>query len=170
MKYFIFTLFCLFLAANCRAQHMTNAKIETVLYKLTDSINGRPGNWQFILQNVPMFCITDEAHNRMRIISPITKVADLTDDLLRDSLIANFHTALDVKYAISQEVLWSVFIHPLKELSDDQLMDAISQVRLAALTFGSTFTSTELLFGGGNSGKPVIKKADTTQTNKTYKF
>ena len=148
---------------------MTNTRMEEIISQKADSISGKLGNWQFIYQKVHMFCITDETHNRMRIISPIASVQDLNDQLLKDSLIANFHTALDVKYAISQDILWSVFIHPLQELSHQQVEDAISQVRLAALTFGSTFTSTELLFGAG-AAEQTVKKPDTTQTQKTYKF
>ncbi|UZO80056.1 hypothetical protein NBT05_14010 [Aquimarina sp. ERC-38] len=163
-----FTILLLFIS-SAFGQNMTNSKMEEIITSKADSINGQSGNWQFIYEQVPMFCITNEAHNRMRIISPIASVKDLSDNLLRDSLIANFHTALDVKYAISQDVLWSVFIHPLQELSTAQVEDAISQVRLAALTFGSTFTSTELLFGGGNATRPV-KNTDTTKIGKTHRF
>ena len=82
----------------------------------------------------------------MRIISPIIESSKLDEDLKTDVLIANFHTALDVKYAISDNVLWSVFIHPLKELTDNQVIDAIKQVYRANLTFGSTNSSTDLIF------------------------
>jgi hypothetical protein len=42
---------------------------------------------------------------------------------------------LDAKYAISDEILWAVFIHPLKELSDKQISSAIKQVYSSAITF-----------------------------------
>lgn len=84
----------------------------------------------------------------MRIMSPITKVSTLSGEEMLNSILANFHTVLDVKYAISEEVLWSVFIHPLKELSEAQMEDAISQVFFAAETFGSTYSSTSLVFPG----------------------
>jgi len=59
---------------------------------------------------------------------------------------ANFHTALDSKYAISNNILWSAFIHPLKELTERQLIDAVSQVYSAARTFGSSYSSGALSF------------------------
>ena len=62
-------------------------------------------------------------------------------------LEAQFDRALDVKYAISNEVLWSAFIHPLKELTEEQVKDAMSQVYYAAYNFGGSYRSTELQFG-----------------------
>ena len=62
----------------------------------------------------------------MRIISLINESNNLTEDEKTLMLLANFHTVLDVKYAISDDVLWSVFIHPLKELTAAQVKDAIS--------------------------------------------
>ena len=82
----------------------------------------------------------------MRIISPIAPQKELSKELILNSLVANFHTALDVKYAISDNVLWSVFTHPLKELSTHQVKDAISQVYFANATFGSLYSSTSLSF------------------------
>jgi len=73
--------------------------------------------------------------------------------LLLDALTANFHSALDVKYAISKDVLWSVFIHPLKELSVVEAESAVDQVVNAATNFGTTFSSTEMIFGGQSSQK-----------------
>jgi len=92
--------------------------------------------------------MTDENANRMRIISPVIEVAKLGDEELKNALLANFHTALDVKYAISDDILWSVFIHPLKELSEQQVEDAIDQVYSANATFGTTYSSTNLVFPG----------------------
>lgn len=149
------------------AQDMTNYKIESVLTKVTDSVRGYPGYWEIIHKDRQLLCITDEAHNRMRIISPIVEVEALGKDLLLDVLTANFHAALDVKYAISQGFLWSVYIHPLKELEDSELESAVNQVVNAADNFGTSFSSTEMIFGGEapnkesslpEVGKPVMQK------------
>jgi hypothetical protein len=84
----------------------------------------------------------------MRIISPITELTNLPQEELLNALTANFHTALDVKYAISDGALWSVYIHPLKELTEPQLESAILQVYNAAETFGTLYSSTNLSFPG----------------------
>ncbi|WP_298237230.1 hypothetical protein [uncultured Algibacter sp.] len=130
------------------SQEMDNEKLETIYTTVSDSIHGNLGAWQFYIQDIPMMSITDANHNRMRIISPIADSNGVSDKLLKAALVANFHTALDVKYAVSDGVLWVVFIHPLKELSEDQVKDAVSQVYYANINFGSTFASTSLSFPG----------------------
>ncbi|MCH8319327.1 MAG: hypothetical protein IIA88_12705 [Bacteroidetes bacterium] len=47
-------------------------------------------------------------------------------------------------------MLWSIFVHPLKELTQSQLIDAISQVFYAAHNFGGSYRSTNLQFGSGD--------------------
>lgn len=125
---------------------MNNDKLQEIYSSVSDSIQGNSGAWQFFIGEVQLVCITDEKHNRMRIISPIADSNGLSDDLIKAAMVANFHTALDVKYAVSDGVLWSVFIHPLKELSDNQVKDAVSQVYYANVSFGTSFASTSLTF------------------------
>ena len=77
-------------------------------------------------------------------------------------MVANFHSVLDVKYALSDEIIWSVFTHPLKELSEHQVEDAIKQVYAAALTFGGSYSSTDMVFPGNTKKvekpKPQVLK------------
>lgn len=138
---------------------MSNEKLQTIYTTVSDSIQGDLGGWQFFVKEIPMMSITDENHNRMRIISPIADSNNLNEELIKAALVANFHTALDVKYAVSDGVLWSVFIHPLKELSEEQVKNAVSQVYYAHINFGTTFTSTSLSFPG-SVNKDDIKKEE----------
>ena len=140
------------------SQSMTNEKMGKILESVADSIQGNNGQWQFKIKETYFMCITDANHNRMRIISPITEAIKLTEDLKSAALVANFHTALDVKYAIADDVLWSVFIHPLKELSEAQVIDAVKQVYGANITFGTTFSSTDLVFPGNQGEKKKENK------------
>ena len=120
------------------SQEMTTKKLGNILISVSDSIQGENGRWQFKVKNIIFICITDTKHNRMRIISPITEADRLDEKLKSAALVANFHSALDVKYAIAEDVLWSVFIHPLKELSEKQVKDAVQQVYSANVTFGTS--------------------------------
>ncbi len=135
------------------SQNMTNDKLEEIYTSASDSIKGNSGAWQFFVKGIPLMCLTDTNHNRMRIISPVADANKLNEELMQAALVANFHTALDVKYAVSDGVLWSVFIHPLKELSEHQVEDAVSQVYHANINFGTTFTSTSLTFPGSINSK-----------------
>lgn len=125
---------------------MNNEQLATILAKLSDDFSGQKGQWQFTIKQLGMYCLTDEFHNRMRIIAPVTKMAQVTDLQMRRCMEANFHSALDVKYAISNDVLWVAFIHPLKELTDNQVVDAVQQVYAAVATFGTSYSSSNLYF------------------------
>ncbi len=140
------------------AQDMDNDQLGDILVELSDSIAGQSGAWQLMIEETFMLCFTDEANNRMRIISPIAEMNDITDDQVGAAMEANFHSALDVRYAISDGIMWSAFIHPLRELSPAQAVDAVIQVYSAAVTFGDTYASTNLSF----------PKATSTEENKRY--
>ena len=163
-KGFISVLF-LFLSIAGFSQEMTNEKLEAIFSKKVDTISGYSGYWEMIHKKRQLLCITDVNHNRMRIISPIAKTNLLDKDLLLDALTANFHSALDVKYAISKDVLWSVFIHPLKELSVTEAESAIDQVANAAINFGTTFSSTEMIFGGESTNTTIETPEEPIDSN-----
>lgn len=147
MKY-CFILVFLIIGERCAfaQSSMDNDQLGQLIYAVSDTVEGNVGNWQFLIDSMPMFCLTDEFHNRMRIVTPVKKAEDLTEEELTKCMEANFHTALDVKYAISNDILWVAFIHPLKELTEEQALDAISQVYNASATFGTSYSSTDLVF------------------------
>ena len=165
MKKIAFILFMLPLLSF--SQDMNNEKLQEIYNSVSDSIQGKKGAWQFFVKDVQLISFTDSTHNRMRIISPVADSNTLDDKLIKAALIANFHTALDVKYAVSEGVLWAVFIHPLKELSEHQVRDALSQVYHANINFGTTFASTSLSFPWiGEDSKAVEKKKDKAKLKK----
>ncbi len=148
MKIFYTIVIVLTLTVNfsAQSQNMTNSDLEKIIYVVADSLRGNTGNWQFMIKDRILMCITDENNNRMRIMSPIIEQKKLAYVDMLKLMEANFHTALDVKYAISDDILWSVFIHPLKELGKDEVLSAINQVYSAAATYGTTYNSTGLSF------------------------
>lgn len=136
---------------------MTNSDLEKIIYVVADSLRGETGNWQFMIKNRILICVTDENNNRMRIMSPIIEQKKLAYKDMLKLMEANFHTALDVKYAISEDILWSVFIHPLKELNKDEVLSAINQVYEATVTYGTTYSSTGLTFPDRREEEKKIK-------------
>lgn len=94
--------------------------------------------------------LTDENHNRMRIITPVVEVVELEESIWLLALTANFDRALDARYAVNGDYLWSAYIHPLSSCSEGQFVDGLNQVVTLADTFGTTFTSSDLVFGGGD--------------------
>ena len=65
------------------------------------------GYWQFEIANISVFVITDEAHNRMRIISPVAELASLSKEVLQILLEANYDRALDARYCINGCLLYT---------------------------------------------------------------
>jgi len=160
-------LFAILISGATLAQGMNNERLETLLTKQVDSIEGSAGRWQLSFNELPMIVLTDETNDRMRIMAPIIEVSRLDKDLLLDCLTANYHSALDVKYAIANDLLWSVYIHPLSPLTEKELSSAVEQVFLAAATFGTTFSSTPLLFGGNQDKGEEKKEKTVTRLKKT---
>jgi len=131
---------------SVQSQNMTNNDLAKIIYVVSDSIRGEEGNWQFMIKGRMLACITDTTNNRLRIMSPIIEQKKLAHIDLLKLMEANFHTALDARYAITDNLLWSVYVHPLKELQKDEILSAINQVYTAALTYGTTYNSSELTF------------------------
>ena len=111
----------------------------------------RPGVWQFSIGKSPVIIITDQKANRMRIMVPVRKAQGLTLEELQRIAQANFDTALDSRYALANNVLWAVFIHPLSELHQRQFIKGIGQTVNLARTYGKTYNSGLLTYGGGDS-------------------
>lgn len=130
---------------------MSNARLDSLIRKLDEQVKGRPGFWQFIIEQREVYVITDEKADRMRIISPVAELDTLKAAQMKRLLQANFDSALDARYAIAKELLWSAYLHPLTSLQDKQFLGAIGQVVNLATTFGSSYSSGALIFRGGDS-------------------
>ena len=161
MKALVCTLiFVISITFQIRSQEMNSSLLVAIISKTVDTTIIKGSSVQFMYKETTLICIYDEKANRMRIISPIINRSSIEDEQLLNLLVANFHSALDVKYALSDEIIWSVFTHPLKELSNHQVLDAIDQVYSANVTFGTTYSSTNLVFPGNTKKKepqPKIK-------------
>ena len=157
-KLILLIVFVAFLGFSSQSQNMTSSDLEKIIYVVSDSIRGDNGNWQFMLKGRILVCITDEKNNRMRIMSPIVEQKTLDYSDMLKLMEANFHTALDVRYAISDDILWSIYIHPLKELHKDEVLSAIHQVYAATVTYGTTYNSTGLEFPDKNEELKEKKK------------
>lgn len=128
---------------------MNNVRLDTLIRELSGEVEGQMGYWKFVVGKRDLLVLTDESHNRMRIMTPIIAQEQLDKDELTRLLEANYDRALDAKYALSDGALWSVFTHPLKELTDEQFIGCVGQVATLADNFGSSYASGNLFFGGG---------------------
>ncbi len=130
---------------------MTVPRMATILRAIDEAAVVEPGGITLTVASVPVTVIVDPRANRMRILVPISSSDGLSEAELMRLLQANFDTALDARYAVANNRLFSTFIHPLRELTDDQLISGIAQTVTLAQSYGDTYTSGAIMFGGGDT-------------------
>lgn len=141
----------LFLQADDTKQGMNNKHLSELIHRIDKSAQGKPGYWVFVVEGREVSVITDEKADRMRIIVPVAPTEKIEKDLLYRLMQANFDSALDARYSIANDILWSAFIHPLSELGDKEFLSGLGQTVNLALSYGESFSSGALVFGGGDS-------------------
>ena len=134
-------------------QDMTGKKLFTTMAKEGEVLEQQENNWQILFHKATLMTVIDEKNNRMRIICPIIEEKKMKKDEIKKCLSANFHSVLDAKYALYNGLLWAVYIHPLKELTSEQVVSAMYEVRNAVATYGSSYQGSGLVFGGGQEEK-----------------
>ena len=100
---------------------MTGSMLEEIIREAATDFRIENTVMEFKYRDVAMACIFDRAQNRMRIIAPITAVSELSPKEIGIILEANFHSALDGRYATSNGVLYAAYIHPLSMLQRKEL-------------------------------------------------
>ncbi len=130
---------------------MTYQGMDEVIKRLDQGAeNPRPGFWRFTIEKASVISVADQENDRVRILVGIKSAKELTSDELRKISQSNFDSALDARYAISQDILWSIYVHPLKALSARQLISAIGQTVNLAKSYSSAQSSGGILFEGGD--------------------
>ena len=137
--------------------YMNNERMHDLLQRIDPDLEGELGYWAITFENFKAYVITDENMNRMRVIVPIVNVEDIDEEEYLRMLQANFDSAVDTRYCIADGIVWSAFIHPLSILSDEEFISGLAQAFTSAATFGSTYSSGILIFGGGDSGEEQRK-------------
>ncbi len=146
-------------AQNMPTTHgMTLEKMDSIFQIEAQEVDKEEGSWQLFYQDRLLFVLTAPGQNRMRIFTPISAEEELELGEEKILLEANFHTALDAKYSLYNGFIISVFTHPLKELTAEQLIDALRQVALLADNYGTTYSSTGLFFGFGDTEEAPAQK------------
>ena len=134
---------------------MDNDRLGRLLEERIVNLNGQPGSWNASVDDSTIIILTDERANRMRIMMPVMELEDQgQQELLVRLLEANFDSALDAKYALRDGVVWSVFLHPLSTLTEADLDSGLAQVRRLRATTGTSFSSSDLHFRGGDPADP----------------
>ncbi len=126
-------------------------ELGKIIQRLDAEAEKNGNSWVFMIEGSEVTLVFDTRADRMRLIVPIVELADIKEGQLLRMMQANFDSALDARYAIAHGVVWGVFIHPLNSLTDRDFISGIGQTVNVALTFGGSYSSGELVFGGGDS-------------------
>ncbi len=142
---------------------MTLDRIDELVRRIDADAIRNGSSWQINYRDMPIYVIGDANADRIRIMSPVSNAAILSEGQLLRLMQANFESALDARYAIAQGALWSAFIHPLSVLDEREFFSGMGQTMSLVVTYGTTFSSGALTFSGGdyyndgeNSDEPDI--------------
>ena len=128
-------------------QRMTLETLQSLVEAVAKVEEKQLNYMQFVYKEVRVILIGDKNADRMRFVTPIIKVDQMETQDLYIVMESNYHQALDARYATSNGVLYSVYVHPLSSLNEDQVFSALNQVTTLALTYGTHYSSGELNFG-----------------------
>jgi hypothetical protein len=131
---------------------MTTSAIGRLLDSYLTELEGEDGFWRGVREDVQVFVLSDDSHDRMRIMAPIGELKDLEAKVLQMLLEANYDRALDAKYALRGKEVWSVSVHPLATLAPDDFASFLDQVVRLVKNTGSSYASSDLVFGAGRPG------------------
>lgn len=148
---------CLVSLSSVISQEMTLEKLKKTIQSKARLVEDVGAMAEYELDSVSIVLVTDVTNNRMRLVAGILEVEKLKEKDYKILMEANFDRALDAKYAISNGILWSVFVHPLKELNEELVINGLYQVRNLVYTYGTTYTSTQFVFGGQEEEKKPKK-------------
>jgi hypothetical protein len=130
---------------------MTLERLVAIVRTIDQKAEVRGPAMRLTIEDVNVTIIADPKNNRMRAFVAIQSLDGVNQQLLYRLMQANFDSALDARYAIAQEHILSVFIHPLKELGKNEFISGLGQVVNLVKTYGTAFTSGAMTFGGGDS-------------------
>lgn len=133
------------------AEPMTAERLGELVLRIDSEAQQNGPAWQFVVDGFETILVYDVDADRMRVMTPINDADALPAEELVRLMQANFDSALDARYAIANDILWGVFIHPLSSLTDSEFLLGVGQTVNVAATFGKSYSSGMFIFGGGDS-------------------
>jgi len=130
---------------------MSAASLKELIKKFDEDALTEGNAVQFELRERDLLLVYDESADRMRVITPIVNAALADEALMARMLQANYDAVLDARYAVANDLIWAVYIHKLSSVTQDDFLSGVAQVVSAAETFGTSFTSGAMVFGGGDT-------------------
>jgi hypothetical protein len=137
------------LTARRTGEPMSVDRLDALIRRAGEDVRRAGTNWRFQLAGREVHVLSDPRTDRMRILVAVRDVSGLDARELYRLLQADFETAIDARYAIAREMLWSVFVHPLRTLDDMEFLSGLGQTVNLAASYGTTYSSGGQTVGGG---------------------
>lgn len=108
---------------------MTSEELTATLNQLFDSAvqTLAPGSFQIETPDYRLLALLSDDQSWLRVLLPIAPAQE-AQPFLGELLEANFDLTQETRYAVHQDVLWSVFQHSLASLTNDDLSAAIQRM------------------------------------------
>ena len=147
---------------------MTLEGLDQLIRSVDPEAQNAGGVWKFTARTpaegseIEMVVMTDTQADRMRILTQVAEIEDVTAEQLAECLKANYDRALDARYCVNQGALWSAFIHPLRDLTPELFFSAVSQVYNTRQSFGTDYSSGGIIFKHSEKYREDEKAAEET--------
>ncbi len=156
VRFFLISLLAGLMLASCASEsrvqtNMTGSALSALIQKFDDGAEVADNSVRFTVQDREIFLVFDSEADRMRLITPIAQASSVDHEIYLRMLQANYDAVLDARYAVANDIIWAVYIHPLSSLTEDDFLSAVAQTVTSAETFGGSYTSGAIVFGGGDS-------------------
>jgi len=139
-------------SAHSSVEPMDQERMERIFASQFEKITGGAGFIRSKVDGFNIFMVSDVLNDRMRLMVQIGALDRVDPRILNAMLEANVNSTLDGRYGISEGVIYSLFLHRMSTLTEEDLISAIEQTAHLARTFGTTFSSGKLRFGVPNNG------------------
>lgn len=109
---------------------MTSEDITTLLENYFGSEfvqHSSDGAWQVETPTLKLLALVSDDGTWLRLLVPLTSL-ETAQPYLEQFLEANFDITQSVRYALAQEVLWGVYQHSLRTVTEDDFQEAIAQL------------------------------------------
>ena len=128
---------------NGHSQKMNDHKLIKHLKTECDSISGEDGNYQLFYRGIVVLAVIDKESDRLKLLSPIVYLKDINEDEITKCLEANFDNLQKIKYAVSNDIIWSIYDNSYKKISTTQIDEALLQLYYSTGTFGGKYSSSD---------------------------
>ena len=130
------------------AATMDQERMERIFSAQVEKITGGQGFIRSKFDGFDIFVVSDVENDRMQMMVRIGAAERIDERYLTAMLEANVQSTLDARYGVTEGIIYSLFLHRISTLKEEDLISAFNQTVNLARNFGTTFSSRESIHDG----------------------